>query len=435
MFSARSALFFSRTENQVALASFVSAATFLMQWHLHQDQLGNHHHHGSNHNNGHVTFCDAEPKNAGPTNAAGGKKTNPEFSSQDMAEFGPNSSGFADGANSGGLDNTTMFYGQCLARQLRRPKIPYPAWDYDWDHRETEATSQEALSGQSQFNKSKSLGKTRHLILIRHGQYDERYKDDRRRKLTPLGRHQAELTGQRLAVLARGGLQGGPQLSPAKKDHVVGAGPLYIKSIHVSDMERAKETARIIHSHIPHVKLNDPDPMLNEALPAPMIPIRPDIRAVREIDANHNRVEAAFQKYFHRADPNDHHNDHPHHPHAGSSSSSENPQHSMEQNTDVESPDQDHSGAGGEHHPHHNVPSNPKHEFEIIVAHGNIIRFFFCRALQLPPEAWLRISTFNCSMTYIMIYPNGYVSCRMLGDVGHLGYDNTSFSGSHGYNW
>jgi serine/threonine-protein phosphatase PGAM5 len=37
-----------------------------------------------------------------------------------------------------------------------------------------------------------------------------------------------------------------------------------------------------------------------------------------------------------------------------------------------------------------------KHEFEIVVCHGNVIRFFMMRALQLPPEAWLRLCTFNC---------------------------------------
>ena len=36
-----------------------------------------------------------------------------------------------------------------------------------------------------------------------------------------------------------------------------------------------------------------------------MIPIRPDIRAIREIDANHSRIEAAFQKYIHRSLPDD----------------------------------------------------------------------------------------------------------------------------------
>ena len=120
-----------------------------------------------------------------------------------------------------------------------------------------------------------------------------------------------------------------------------------------------------------------------------MIPLRPDVpNAEKEIDENHERIENAFQKYIHRSDSKDAEN---------------------------------------------------RDEFEVIVGHGNVIRYFFCRyvrvrrdytrfhlaprtalsllnsALQLPPEAWLRMGTFNCSITYIMIRPNGYCSVRMLG--------------------
>ena len=76
-----------------------------------------------------------------------------------------------------------------------------------------------------------------------------------------------------------------------------------------------------------------------------------------------------------------------------------------------------------------------KHEFEVIVCHANVIRYFLCRALQLPPEAWLRLCTLNCSLTYLTIRPTGTVSCRMLGDIGHIPYGKCSFSGHHGYNW
>jgi serine/threonine-protein phosphatase PGAM5 len=74
-------------------------------------------------------------------------------------------------------------------------------------------------------------------------------------------------------------------------------------------------------------------------------------------------------------------------------------------------------------------------EFEIIVGHGNMIRWFLCRALQLPPEAWLRFSTFNCSITYLVIRPEGLVVARSVGDTGHLNYDQISFSGYHGLKW
>jgi hypothetical protein len=56
-------------------------------------------------------------------------------------------------------------------------------------------------------------------------------------------------------------------------------------------------------------------------------------------------------------------------------------------------------------------------------------------ALQLPPEAWLRYCPFNCSLTYLTIRPTGSVSCRMVGDIGHLPYDACTFSQHHGFNW
>lgn len=266
-----------------------------------------------------------------------------------------------------------LFHGQCLERQMFRPTLPYPLWNYDWDGRMRFETTLDALSTQDGLVNSQR-GTKRHIILIRHGQYDETSPQDEKRKLTDLGRRQAELTGKRLAELARGG----------HLQHERFEGPCRIKAIHVSNMTRAKETAEIIAKYLPDdVVVNEPDPALNEALPAPMIPIRPDVpNAEKEIDENHDRIEAAFHKYFYRS-------------------------------------------------------TNPEmaHDFEIIVGHGNVIRYFLCRAMQLPPEAWLRIGTFNCSITYITIAPNGYCSVRMVGDVGHLSYEETTFSHMHGFNW
>ena len=42
---------------------------------------------------------------------------------------------------------------------------------------------------------------TRHIFLIRHGQYNQEGKSDEENYLTPLGREQAALTGDRMAVL------------------------------------------------------------------------------------------------------------------------------------------------------------------------------------------------------------------------------------------
>lgn len=65
-------------------------------------------------------------------------------------------------------------------------------------------------------------------------------------------------------------------------------------------------------------------------------------------------------------------------------------------------------------------PRQTKDSYDIIVCHGNVIRYFVCRALQLPPEAWLRIDLRHASITWLSVYPNGGVSLRCLGDSGHL---------------
>jgi serine/threonine-protein phosphatase PGAM5 len=285
-------------------------------------------------------------------------------------------------------DQDDATFAGCLKRQIRIPTIQYPAWDYNWDGNMTPVSSPESVSTPEGLRESKAAGKTRHIILVRHGQYDETFKEDGKRILTALGRRQAVKTGQRLAILSRGGMGGMDERFDA---------PCKIKAIHQSDMARAKETASLIASWLPGVPVTAPDARLNEGIPAPMIPLRPDVPSIEQaVDADRDRIEEAFQKYIHRSETT------PEESNKGGTSGT---------NQEVEQ------------------------EFEIIVCHGNVIRYFFCRALQLPPEAWLRLSVFNCSLTYLMIHPNGYVQARMLGDVGHLDYDDTTFSGSHGFNW
>ena len=72
---------------------------------------------------------------------------------------------------------------------------------------------------------------------------------------------------------------------------------------------------------------------------------------------------------------------------------------------------------------------------EIYVCHANVIRFFALRALQLPPEGWLRLCTMNCSVTHVTISPDGKVSLRSLGDTGHLSVDEVTFGTYTGTNW
>jgi len=138
---------------------------------------------------------------------------------------------------------------------------------------------------------------------------------------------------------------------------------------------------------------------------------------VERTDDQHPRIEQAFRKYFFRADMPD------------LPSLEEEKSGSIGKDDTSPSADPD-VGVTQKY-----LKPDPQHEFEIIVCHANVIRYFFCRALQLPPEAWLRLCTFNCSLTYFTIRPTGTVSCRMLGDIGHLPHDLCTFSMHTGFNW
>ncbi|KAH8387421.1 hypothetical protein KR093_006937 [Drosophila rubida] len=65
-------------------------------------------------------------------------------------------------------------------------------------------------------------------------------------------------------------------------------------------------------------------------------------------------------------------------------------------------------------------PDQEKDTHTLIVGHGNVIRYFVCRALQFPAEAWLRININHASITWLTISPSGNVSIRYLGDSGFL---------------
>ncbi|XP_054906861.1 serine/threonine-protein phosphatase PGAM5, mitochondrial isoform X2 [Poeciliopsis prolifica] len=228
------------------------------------------------------------------------------------------------------------------------PAATGPGWDFNWDKRDPSVLSNgrkrdsvtEDPSSEQDHSKPKA---TRHILLIRHSQYNLSGNGDSERVLTPLGREQAELTGQRLAAL----------------------GLKYDVLIH-SSMTRATETAHIISKYIPGVDLVSCD-LLREGAPVePVPPVthwKPD--AVYHEDGA--RIEAAFRRYIHRADP-----------------------------------------------------KQKEDSYEIIVCHANVIRYFVCRALQFPPEGWLRMGLNNGSITWLTIRPSGRVALRTLGDAGFM---------------
>jgi probable phosphoglycerate mutase len=60
---------------------------------------------------------------------------------------------------------------------------------------------------------------------------------------------------------------------------------------------------------------------------------------------------------------------------------------------------------------------------EIIVSHGNLIRYLATRALNGSAEGWFRMETFNCGITEIVIDSDGRLSLVACNDVSHLPAD------------
>lgn len=68
-------------------------------------------------------------------------------------------------------------------------------------------------------------------------------------------------------------------------------------------------------------------------------------------------------------------------------------------------------------------PSGERREqvsVEVVVGHGNSLRYILCRALQLHPAAWSRLAAYHCGVTWLDIDCEGTVVLREFGGVGHL---------------
>ena len=77
------------------------------------------------------------------------------------------------------VDENELYYHNLFPlRQLFVPAVEYPLWDENWDERQpssnTPTTSAEEQK--TQIRQLRKNGVTRHIILVRHGQYDETHK-------------------------------------------------------------------------------------------------------------------------------------------------------------------------------------------------------------------------------------------------------------------
>jgi serine/threonine-protein phosphatase PGAM5 len=57
---------------------------------------------------------------------------------------------------------------------------------------------------------------------------------------------------------------------------------------------------------------------------------------------------------------------------------------------------------------------------DILVAHGNVIRYLVMKALNTDTRAWLGMSVPHASLTVIQVQPDGSARVLAVGDSGHI---------------
>ena len=66
------------------------------------------------------------------------------------------------------------------------------------------------------------------------------------------------------------------------------------------------------------------------------------------------------------------------------------------------------------------MPAAGHERTDLLVCHGNVIRYMVTRALGVDTKAWLEMSVGNASITEIRVEADGRFKVIAVGDVGHL---------------
>ena len=135
-------------------------------------------------------------------------------------------------------------------------------------------------------------------------------------------------------------------------------------SLTSSTMTRARQTAMVINEDFPDLNLEESD-LIRECTPPTW---RKDVMAgvdtVHRVECVEN-LEKAFKEFF------------------------------------IPSPDQ-----------------NDRND--IIVCHGNVIRYFVTKVLKVNTMSWLQMTISNCSITIVRIKSDGTMKLVSFNDVGHI---------------
>jgi serine/threonine-protein phosphatase PGAM5 len=207
------------------------------------------------------------------------------------------------------------------------------------------------------------------IILVRHGQTDLSMPaaDKLGNGLTAQGIQQAELTGRRLAGLP-------------------------VTAIRHSTARRAKQTAEIIAAQFPGLPVQG-DPVLLECIPAYPPVFVEWYSGVAGALPPAETVPASMRFWLNMWPPGT-------------------PWPAMAAEV---------AQAAAAYERYFGPPPESTDDtYEIIVCHGNIIRYFMLRALQAPPELWIHADIYNCGICEIVVGGERGTQLQAFNDSGHL---------------
>jgi serine/threonine-protein phosphatase PGAM5 len=76
------------------------------------------------------------------------------------------------------------------------------------------------------------------------------------------------------------------------------------------------------------------------------------------------------------------------------------------------------------------IPSpDEKDRHDLIVCHGNVIRYLVTKVLNVNTLSWLQMSITNCSLTIIRILPDGSKKLDTFSDYGHIPENMRTYTG------
>lgn len=78
---------------------------------------------------------------------------------------------------------------------------------------------------------------------------------------------------------------------------------------------------------------------------------------------------------------------------------------------------------------HFAVPAESAPASDVLVCHGNVIRWFVCRALGVNVQQWTRMEIANCSITIIQVRPDGTTRVQQFNEIAHVPFEKQTWSG------